>query len=670
VTTSTGDARGTGSAGIRLAASPFLKSQEEVFMQKQRALSGAIALCFVAHGAHAQQTSNTLSPVVITAHRDAQPANRVGQTVTVLDAQTLAQRQSATVVDALRSTPGISVARSGGIGSAASIFIRGAESDQTVVLIDGVKLNDPSSPGGGFNFGNLLIGNIDRIEVLRGAQSTLWGSQAIGGVINVRTRQPGEENAVYARAELGFRDTTQAVFNTTQRLGALSASLGVGSFKTDGISAFSEQRGGQERDGYDNTGANISVNYAVNDAISVDLRSWYSKGELNLDGFLPPNFSFGDANESSDTREQIHYGALNVAALDGRLQHRVALARTDTDRRSVSFDAGVSETFLGDGRNRRIEYQGSYAINTLWRSTFGLERENSSYSSSSFGAPATGGRARLQSVYAQAVGDVHSWLTITAGLRADDHDRFGGATSASASAVAALNDARTLLRASFSQGFKAPSLFQLQSDFGNRLLEPERSNGGDVGITQFSADGSASIGLTLFQRNSRDLIAFVSCASSQQGICQNRPFGVYDNVAKAQALGYELQAGWQANEALHVQANYTRLQSENRARGDLNFGNQLPRRPQRSGSLLVDYQNAFGFSMGATISDIGRSFDNVSNTRVLENYQLLDLRAATPIWQNLTLTLRLDNALDEEYETAFGFGQAGRAGYVGLRYGF
>ncbi|RZM06580.1 MAG: TonB-dependent receptor, partial [Sphingomonas sp.] len=178
------------------------------------ALLPLVALAAPAHAQSAQSTAGLSEiaeagdDVVVTANRAARPASTVGQAVTVLDTATIEQRQAQIVSDLLRQTPGVTVARNGGPGAVTSVFIRGAESDQTAALIDGVKLNDPSSPGGGFDFGNLLIGNVARIEVLRGAQSVLWGSQAIGGVVNVITRQPTEQLAINARAEGGWRVMT------------------------------------------------------------------------------------------------------------------------------------------------------------------------------------------------------------------------------------------------------------------------------------------------------------------------------------------------------------------------------------------------------------------------------------------------------------------------------
>lgn len=242
------------------------------------------------------------SLVIVTANRTAQRVDRVGQSVTVIDEAELRRRQTQTVADVLRTVPGVSIARNGGIGTATSIFIRGAESDQTVALIDGVKLNDPSSPGGGFNFGNLLVGNIERIEVLRGPSSVLWGSQAIGGVVNMITRAPTKALRATLRGEYGYRQSGQIVGNVSGRAGPLSASAGAGWFRTDGISAFSEARGGTERDGYENFGANANVNLVLVDGVSIDARGWYSDGRVNIDGFPPPSFAFADVNEESRTR--------------------------------------------------------------------------------------------------------------------------------------------------------------------------------------------------------------------------------------------------------------------------------------------------------------------------------------------------------------------------------
>ena len=640
---------------------PILKSAVSTL-----ALVSCCAIGAVAQDTDAQ-ASRREPVIVVTANRTAQPIDRVGQSITVLDSAEIERRQTQSVADVLRTVPGVSIARNGGIGTSTSVLIRSAESDQTVALVDGIKLNDPSSPGGGFNFGNLLIGNIERIEVLRGPSSVLWGSQAIGGVINMITRQPTEELAVNLRGEYGYRDTGQIVGNVSGKAGPLSASLGGGYFRTDGISAFSEARGGTEHDGYENYGANGNFNLALTDWLTVDARGWYSEGRVNIDGFPAPLFAFADVNEESRTREFVGYTGVNAAFFDGRFRNRLGYAYTDTRRRSIALDGVPAETFAGHGRNERIEYQGIFDLSDGWQLTGGLERETSRFSSSSFGAVPSTGRARIDSVYAQLVASPVRDLTLTAGLRHDDHNRFGGATTFGASGVYAIAGTGTTLRASYAEGFKAPSLFQLQSDFGNQQLQPERSKGWDAGITQSLVEGRLQASATYFRRNSDDLIVFVSCVAPLTGICAGRPSGTYDNVSKARAEGVEIGLAMQPVDALRLQANYTYTDATNRSPGNANFGRQLVRRPQHSVIALIDYRWGFGLETGVTLTHVGASFDNASNARKVEGYVLADLRASFPATDRIALYGRVENLFDERYETVFRYGSPGRAGYLGVR---
>lgn len=338
------------------------------------------------------------SSILVTATRLATPVDQVPASVTVLDKAAIDRAQDLGVTELLLRTPGVSISRNGGYGTATSLRIRGAESDQTVVVIDGVKLNDPSSAGGGYNFANLLVGDASRIEVLRGPQSTLWGSQAIGGVVNLITRQPTEELAINARAEGGSFGTGQAFANVSGKSGAVSASLGGGFFTTDGISAYAP---GREKDGYRNYGANGSVAVALADNVSVDVRGFYSNGRTEIDGFPAPTFSFGDTREVGNAEQWTGYTGLNAALFDGRFRNRIGYAHTSSNRTNTDPDGTPTETFRGKGRNDRIDYQGSFDVTDAVFATFGVEREVSRFTTASFGGPATTGRARLFGVYGQ-----------------------------------------------------------------------------------------------------------------------------------------------------------------------------------------------------------------------------------------------------------------------------
>ena len=611
-----------------------------------------------------ERAADAGTDIVVTANREARPAATVGQAVTVLDTATITQRQAVTVSDLLRQTPGVTVTRNGGVGTATSVNIRGADSDQTVALIDGIKLNDPSSPGGGFNFGSLLIGNIARIEVLRGAQSVLWGSQAIGGVVNLITRQPTEQLSVNARAEGGWHETGQAFANVSGKSGPVSASFGGGYYTTEGISAYAP---GTERDGFRNYSANGSVGIDLASTVSVDLRGFYTNGRTDIDGFPPPRFTFGDTREYGDSEQWIGYAGLNAALFDGRLRNRFGYAHTDSDRRNIDPDGSPTETFRGIGRNDRLEYQGTVDLTSAVFATFGAEREVSRFSTSSYGGPVTRGRARIFSVYGQLAVTPIAGLTATGGVRHDDHNIFGGATTISGSGVYSPNDGATAFRASYSEGFKAPTLYQLQSEYGNGLLDPERSKGWDAGVTQKALGGAVEASATYFRRISTDLITFISCPAPLTGICTGRQDGTYDNIARARAQGVELSLLLRPVEALTFSASYTYLDATNRSTGTANFGRDLARRPDDSVTVNADYRWPFGLSTGATITAIGDSFDDASNPRRLDGYVVTDIRASFPIVPHVEVYGRVENLFNERYQTIYQYGQPGRGAFGGIR---
>jgi vitamin B12 transporter len=258
-------------------------------------------------------------------------------------------------------------------------------------------------------------------------------------------------------------------------------------------------------------------------------------------------------------------------------------------------------------------------------------------------------------------------LTTTAGLRHDDHNVFGGATTFSGSAAYSPNDGATTLRASYSEGFKAPTLYQLQSEYGNAALQPERSRGWDAGVTQRALGGAIEASATYFRRSSFDLITFVSCAAPLTGICTDRPGGTYDNIARTLSQGVEATLLLRPSEALTFSASYTYLDAKNRSAGTANFGRDLARRPDSSITVNADYFWPFGLTTGATVTAIGDSFDNASNARRLDGYVIVDVRASFPVSRNLEVYGRVENAFNERYQTIYQYGQPGRGAFGGLR---
>lgn len=642
--------------------------------------SSVLALC-IAGAAHAQTADKAAAPdiaggaaanaspeVVVVANRSPERIDMVGQPVTVLTLKQLQADQEPVLSDVLARTPGVSFNRNGGPGATTSLMIRGADADQTTVLIDGVKINDPSSPASGFDFGGLLVGDISRVEVLRGIQSVLYGSQAMGGVVNIITASPTKPFQGDAQIEGGSYSTGYAKVGVGGVQGPWTWRIAANAYTSTGISAYDKALGGKEADGYRTQGVSGRLGYAFTPDVSLDLRGLYIQGRNKFDGFSTPTFTFGDDSEYGATREQVAYAGLNFGLLGGRLKNRLAAQYTLTQRDTYDpADAPTTKTFDGRGTNQRVEYQGGYDFAPGWKGVFGAESERESITTSSPafdyppGLPPTKADATTNSAYGQLQGEVIPGLNLTGGLRHDDHSTFGSHTTGQIAGAWSLNGGATVLRASWGQGFKAPSLYQLFSDYGTRSLKPEQSHGWDAGITQRFWDGKAEVSATYFDRDSTNLIAFVGspCTATQF-------FGCYANIQRAEASGVELSGLLRPIEGLQLDANYTHTDATNRSPGST-FGKRLARRPEDTANLGASYVWPMKLTTGVAVRYAGDSFDNVANTTRLKSYTLVDLRASYPLGHGLEVYGRVENLFDKSYETIAKYGSLGRAGYIGLR---
>lgn len=612
--------------------------------------------------------------VVVTANRMAQEASRIGDSVTVISAKEQRRSQKTAVSDLLALTPGVTVSRNGGLGGSTSLRIRGAETDQTVVLIDGVKLNDPSQASGGYNFANLIATEYSHIEVLRGPQSTLWGSQAIGGVVNIVTPVPEGPLSGSVSAEGGTHDT--AFLRAYAQAGSERFGWRVGGnyLTSDGISSFSRDLGGREADGYRNVGFNVRGIFRISENASAEVRSTWSSGRSDIDGFPPGGFSLGDIPEYAVTEELVSYAGLNFSALGGRFENRIGFAYTDTDRHNTDNSLTVPTTFDANGRNERWEYQGTMRFTDRLTGIVGLESERSELSSVS---PSTfdpnpvplQDSVQIDSLYGQITATPFDAFSISAGVRRDDHDTFGSYTTNRASAAWSVA-ANTILRASYGEGFKAPTLYQLYSQYGNVDLDPEEAESWDAGVEQRFFDKKLIVSATYFDRDTSNMIDFVSCFGETTPACLVQPNGYYENVQKTNAKGVELSLAAQLTERLAFSANYTSMDAENTARGTPNFGRTLARRPSETTNALLSYDWAVGLTTAVAVQRAGRSFDTISNSYVIDGYTLVDLRASFAVSDKLEVYGRIENALDEEYETVRRYGTLGRTFYGGIRQSF
>ena len=588
--------------------------------------------------------------IVVTATGSSQKRAETGQAVTIIELAEIESRQSASVADILSTTPGITATRAGGPGQTTAVRIRGAEDSQTLVLIDGVRVNDPSSPAGAFDFGNLLTGNIDRIEVLRGPNSVPWGSQAIGGVVNIVTAPVEGANL---RAEFGYRNSRQIVGQAGGKFGVVTASIGGGYFDDDGISAYEN---GSERDGYRQYAGNARVGVAFSDSISLDLRGYYADSKVQFDGFPAPSFSFADTAEFAKTQQVFGYAGLNVALFDGALQNRLAFTLSNTSRDSFDPAFGTAPSFIARGRVERFEYQGDATLNDSLRAVFGIEREASRFRDE-FSRYSTG----ITSGYIQAIFKPFDALTLTGGVRVDDHRTYGTQTTFSGNAALRVGGG-TILRASYGEGFKSPTLFQLFSDYGNDTLKPETAQSYDIGIEQSLIADMLKIGATAFRRDTTNQIDFFGCFGSTNPRCASRPFGFYDNIARTRAKGVEAFVEIRPSSNLTFAANYSLIEATNRL-----TGKALLRRPTNSINASIDWTARDWLKLGASVQTVSDSVDGFGGTIRLDGYTIAAIRAAVPVNDHLELYGRVENLFDVKYEAVSGYGTLGRNAHVGVR---
>ena len=505
-----------------------------------------------------------IDTIVVTGTRIEQTIAEVGSTVRVLDAAKLEALGFSHAVDAIATTPGVTINQNGAFGGVASVRIRGASSAQTLVLIDGVAVNDASSPGGGFNFARLDAAHIERIEILSGPQSTLWGTDAIGGVVSIVTKRPGGGLAGSLFGEAGSFDAFRGGASISHGGDAGDFRLAATQFTTEGISKADERNGNTEKDGFDSLALSAKAGLNLPSGARIDSSILWNDARADFDSFRSgAQGSVGDGDEVSETMERSAQAALKLPLFGGRLDNRLLAGRAEIDRRNLSDG---SPSFDSAGERTLLRYQGTLHIDPRNTLAAGAERERS---------VARMDRSVLSGLFALYEFRPFDPLTLTGGVRSDDHDRFGSETTARFAASYRPSPAVTL-RGSWGQGFKAPTIFQSTyfccgATAANEALRPERSDGMEAGLDWKPAAGRVQVGITLFRQYTEDLINFSFSA------------GGYGNIAEVESEGIEVSASWALNEHVEARADYAWIEAKE------GNGNPLIRLPKHSGDLLLDF---------------------------------------------------------------------------------
>ncbi len=622
--------------------------------------------------------ANAPQDIVVAALRTPVPQTQVSSSVTVLDQAAIQQAQPVALTDVLERTPGITVNRNGGYGETTGLSIRGAGTDETVVVIDGMRVADPTSPAGNFDFSQLFADDIARIEILRGPQSILWGSDAIGGVINVVTVAPTKPLEEDFSLEVGSHRTVDAHAGIGGTSALVDWRISGSAFTTDGIPTIV---GATQPNGDTRKAGSATSTFHLAGNVSLDLRGYWDEARTTFsDGFSDPIYG----GEYQTRKQWTAYAGLNVALIGGRWKNRFAILENHTDNESYDPRKDPALTFVGHGRIRRYEYQGILDLAQEVQLVFGAERKEERFATGSpFDAvkpfDLTPHRADTNSVYAQARVRPAKGLTLNGGVRYDHHSVYGGHTVFSAGGDYTPDGGVTLIRANYDQGFKAPSLYQLYSDFGNTTLRPKTARGWEVGVERHLGQ-AFSASATWFERKTNNLIEFADCpfplpafgtGPAAIGACYVNGFNYYTNVDQVKARGLELAAALRVGR-LFADGNYSFVSSQDRTPGALTYGRQLPRVPRHLANATVGYDWPGGLTTSAALRTASSSGDTDFNLFpsipvTLGAYAVVDLRAEWKPAAGLTLFGRVDNVGNKYYQTAYGYNSLGRTAYLGMR---
>ncbi|MDE0364373.1 MAG: TonB-dependent receptor [Gammaproteobacteria bacterium] len=582
-----------------------------------------------------------IDTMIVTGTRIEQTTAETGSTVHIIDADEIAALGFSHALDAVARAPGVTVNQNGTFGGAATVRIRGASSAQTLVLIDGVSVNDASSPGGGFNFARLDTGNIERIEILSGPQSTLWGADAIGGVVSITTRRPGHGLGGSLFAQAGSYGTFRGGASVSHGGGAGDFRLAATRLNTDGVSRADKRNGNTEDDGLETLTLSARGGLNLPRGARLEGSLVWNDSESEFDSFhFGAQGNVGDGDERSRTEELSGHLALKAPMLGERFHNLLLVGRAEIDREN--FSDGL-QSFEARGERTLFRYQGTLSIDARNTLVLGAEREESS---------ASGNDSAINGLFALYEWQPVGKLTLTGGLRSDDHERFGAETTGRV--AAAFRPVPNLtLRASWGQGFKPPTIFQTTffccgAPAANDALRPERSEGVDFGAEWRPDSGLGHIGVTYFRQDTEDLIDF------------SFAIGGYQNIDEVESKGIEVSAGWNLTDAFALSADYAYIKARE---GD---GTALRRLPKHSGDLALSFDPSGPFSGTVLLRFNGRE-TNSDGSR-LDDWARVDVNARYALSERLELFGRVENLFDTHYQQILGYGTPGLSGSVGVRW--
>jgi vitamin B12 transporter len=613
---------------------------------------------------------SSLEEVVVTATKTPTPVSQVTSAVEVITEKDLRAQNLKTVADALRMSPGLAVFGSGGPGTEVIARMRGANTTHTLVLIDGAIVNSPTL--GYYSFANLTTDNIERIEILRGPQSMLWGADAMGGVINIITKRGTDTPHVGGFFEYGSFSSIREGAHASGQKGPLDLSAMLSRWDITGFSAADYRLGASERDAYRNWQGSSRVGIALPRDGRLDLMFRWLNNSINLDNIsTPPRDVFG----SKTKEQQVIYSGSYDQPLTGWWSQKLTLAHNE-DR--AHFFPGTRQRNLATGafsvpagtpnktktRTNRVEVQENFRIAKPLLFTTGYQFRDEK------GENDTGLTSRIIDSHAGfAEVQLNAWDRVfaTAGVRHDSYNVFGDATTYRGTAGYLLRETNTKFRGSYATGFRAPTINQLFfPNFGNPNLGPEKLQGMDLGVDQALFGDRLRLSGGYFWNRFRNLIV----NSNNDPACA--PFSTF--LSCPRNIGAAVTKGWEASaniillrdrrfaRSLDVQGQYT-----NTLTRDVNTTLRLPRWPVDQWSAMVNYRPIDPLLVNVAVRYVGSRFNDLLNRQPQRAFDVWALAASYDVTKQVQAYVRVENLFNEKYQEILNAGTAVRSIYVGVR---
>ena len=631
-------------------------------MKRRIALAAVLAAC-APHAAARAENPGDVEEVVVTGTVIETPLAQVPQSVTIVTSEDLERKGETQVVDALRDVPGLDIAKSGAFGGNTSVFLRGGNSEHTLVMIDGVAVNDPSSPNRAFDFANLPVSNIERIEVLRGAESVLYGSDAMAGVINIITKRGSGAPSVSASAEGGSYGTFTEQIQATRSSDRGDVSLGAFRQDSRGFSAADEKFGNSEDDAYENSSASLRAGFKASDTVRFDMTGLYQRSHSDLDNF--GGIGGDDPNRRMMNEMGMLRGEGTMLLFDRQLEEHLGVSYLDNDRTDNNDPDELNSEYLRSryrGSRTGLDWRSIWSVSDLQKLLFGVdwyaEHASSRYFSESeywtVDSAMSGKNARNTAYYLQDQFAYEDTWFASAGLRADDHSDFGTHVTWRVAPAVKIHSTGTRLHSSVGTGFKAPSVVQLYSEYGNPDLQPEKSLSVDAGVDQNLIRDTLDAGVTFFWNRFDNLITF------------NSETLVLENINKADTWGLEFSERAYLTKQVTLGHTLTLMRTEDKSTGE-----ELLRRAKVKTAFNVDWAISDALNAFFEVVFVGDRRDNDYNAfpaeRVtLPRYTLLNMKISYEISPGVEIYARGENLLDQNYEQVYGYSTAGSSGYGGI----